>query len=156
MRKSPIRHKVRTHKHKNKTVNSYIRGKGTKVTSLANPQIKHLKMIFEPDLRWAKATAERYNGVAKIVYMSPDEYLSKTPSTSSELISAARQNENDFSESSLKYLRSKAEKGEVFETPYLDYTNMFRGWASHEGRHRAFLAKKLGMSKIPVVVIKPQ
>lgn len=42
-RKSPIKHKVRTYKKKDKIVNSYVRGQGSKsLPNLANPTIKSM------------------------------------------------------------------------------------------------------------------
>lgn len=38
-RKSPIRHMVRAHKKKSKVVHAYVRGKGQRLTHLANPTI---------------------------------------------------------------------------------------------------------------------
>lgn len=38
-RKSPIKHIVRTHKKKEKVVHAYVRGKGQRLTHLANPTI---------------------------------------------------------------------------------------------------------------------
>ena len=110
---------------------------------------KQLKFSVNEDLKyWQKRDPN-----SKIVLMTPDEYLSETPSTYDEKRSAKGQPEEYWNQGSLNYLKTKVDKGEVFETPFLDYSNKFRGWASHEGRHRAFLAKKMGVKKIPVIII---
>jgi len=46
MRKSPIKHKVRSHKKKGKVVQSYLRGSGVRRINLANPTpINHIPII---------------------------------------------------------------------------------------------------------------
>lgn len=115
----------------------------------------HMKFDVEGTLKWAKARAERYDATAEVVYMTPEQVLRKMPSKVTVSASAAWDEERHYSKSSLDYLTAKAEKGEFFEPPYLDYTDMWYGWPGHEGRHRAFLAKKFGMEEIPVIIIKP-
>jgi hypothetical protein len=46
----------------------------------------------------------------------------------------------------------KVKRGEELDPPMLDYTQMFRGFPSHEGRHTAFVAHKLGEAKMPVII----
>lgn len=47
-RKSPIRHRVRTHKRIGKTVNSFIRGSGQKTLKIANPIItKNISITYD-------------------------------------------------------------------------------------------------------------
>jgi len=92
----------------------------------------------------------------RIVYMSPHEFLSKVPSIASENIRADQQLDKWYSVSSIKYIKAQIARGEKINIPFLDYTRMFRGWALHEGRHRAFIAKRMGIKKIPVMVVNIQ
>lgn len=43
-RKTPVRHIVRTHKRQGRTINHYIRGKGSKKLKIANPVPWHKKI----------------------------------------------------------------------------------------------------------------
>lgn len=36
----------------------------------------------------------------------------------------------------------------------LDYTFMWGGFPRHEGRHRAFVSKQMGIQQIPVLVVR--
>ena len=91
---------------------------------------------------------------AKIIYMSPTEFLSKVPSTFDEEIIASQQPEKYYNKSSINFIEGEIARGDKIDIPFLDYTRMFRGYPSHEGRHRTFIAKKLGIKKIPVMVVK--
>jgi len=51
-------------------------------------------------------------------------------------------------EGSLKVLRKLLKKGEKLGMPFLDYIS-----DGQEGRNRAFLAKQMGMKKIPVTIV---
>jgi len=98
---------------------------------------------------------ERKGRVAKVTYMSPDEYLHK----SCELHrNNARKQGKDFTfdeyvngfvypQLANKYA-DKMRKGEVFPMPVIDYAS-----GDQEGRHRAVAAKKIGINKIPVMEV---
>ena len=75
---------------------------------------------------------------AKIVEMTPDEYLSQ--------ITTAPPNKK-----SIEFMKKKLAKGEQLPMPSLDFTY---SPLSQEGRNRAYLAKELGIEKIPVAVIE--
>ncbi len=90
---------------------------------------------------------------AKVVYMTPDEYLNKCQSDifktdydkSVGFIIKHRQNIID------KYAKAML-NGDKFPIPYLDYTTN-----NQEGRHRALAVKQAfgEDSVMPVIVIKP-
>jgi len=75
--------------------------------------------------------------VGEIFYMTPDEYLEKIPTAGK-------------TPSSIEYMKSKIAKGEKLPMPWLDYSGSS---LSQEGRNRAYLAKELGIDKIPVLVV---
>jgi hypothetical protein len=91
---------------------------------------------------------------AKIVEMSPVDFLSKVPSPCGEGRTAFEDlaREECWSKSSVNFIMGKVERGEELEPPMLDYTRMFRGFPSHEGRHTAYVAYKLGVERMPVIV----
>jgi len=91
---------------------------------------------------------------AKLVWMSPLEFLEKTPSPCATGHTAAADIhlKGCFSESSLGYLRERVNEGKPLDALFLDYEKKFRGWPSHEGRHRALLAHRLGEKRVPVIV----
>lgn len=72
----------------------------------------------------------------KVVMMTPDEYLSKI-------------RYDEPTPSSIEFMKKKLAKGEKLAMPSLDYTG---GTLEQEGRNRAYLAKELGIEKIPVLV----
>ena len=75
--------------------------------------------------------------VGAIFYMTPQEYLDRIP-------------HSEATPSSIEYMKSKIERGEKLPMPWLDYSG---SRLSQEGRNRAYLAKELGIEKIPVLVI---
>jgi len=75
---------------------------------------------------------------ATIVEMTPDEYLSKIP-------------QEKPSQTSMDKLRGLVKKGVKIDMPSLDYSE---GTLAQEGRNRAYLAKEMGIDKIPVAVIE--
>lgn len=77
--------------------------------------------------------------IGEVVYMAPDEYLSKIPY-------------QPRSQTSIDYMKKKIKSGEKLPMPYLDYSGP--GRVSQEGRNRSYLAKELGIEKIPVLVVK--
>lgn len=74
--------------------------------------------------------------------MSPSEFLKQAPPT------------YKYYKPSIEYFRKELGEGKEVEMPYLDYTRMFRGYPTHEGRHRAKSAEELGKKKISVWVRK--
>jgi len=105
-------------------------------------------------IKWRKPVCPR-DVECKIVEMSPLEFLSRVPSPCREGVTADKDVDlkGCFSESSVRYIMSQIERGEELDVPLLDYSRMFRGFPTHEGRHRAFVAYKMGIEKIPVLVL---
>jgi len=91
----------------------------------------------------------------RIVEMSPLQFLSKVPSPCREGKTAKEDLnlEGCWTESSIRYIEKEITENKPLEAPILDYTKPFRGFPSHEGRHRAYVAYRLGVKKIPVMVI---
>jgi hypothetical protein len=90
----------------------------------------------------------------ELVWMSPDEFLAKVPHPITTTIPALVDlREEFFSKTSLNYIRKQIMKGEKLPPLLLDYSRMWFGWPTHEGRHRAFVAKTLGIEKVPVLIV---
>lgn len=84
-----------------------------------------------------KEYMEKYKGkTGEVVYMTPDEYLSKIP-------------QSEKTQSSIDYMKKQIADGKKLPMPSLDYTGKE---LMQEGRNRAYLAKELGIEKIPVLV----
>lgn len=84
----------------------------------------------------------------KLVYMTPREYLEET-AKGFEI-----PYETNLKNIEVELAREYAEKmieGDVFPTPYIDYTTVM---FLQEGRHRAYAAMLLGKKKIPVLIIE--
>jgi hypothetical protein len=94
---------------------------------------------------------------AELVWMSPDEFLSRVPHLLTPLVSSLFDlREEFFSKTSLGYIRKALLSNAKMEPLMLDYTYMVAGWPSHEGRHRAYVAKTYGIKKVPVLVIRKE
>jgi hypothetical protein len=90
----------------------------------------------------------------ELAWMSPDEFLAKVPHPITPTIPALLDlREEFFSKTSLDYIRKQIMKGEKLPPLLLDYSRMWFGWPTHEGRHRAFVAKTLGIEKVPVLIV---
>jgi len=79
--------------------------------------------------------------IGKVIWMTPDKFLSLTPTLF---------NPNP---ASLKYLEKKIKRNIPIDSLMLWVNIDTNTVISHEGRHRAETAKKLGIKKIPVMVI---
>lgn len=75
---------------------------------------------------------------AKVVMMTPDEYLAQIPKSKP-------------TQSSIDFMKSKLAKGEKLPMPTLDYSG---GGFTQEGRNRAYLAKELGVTEMPVLKVE--
>jgi len=82
---------------------------------------------------------EKYKGkVGTIEYMTPGKYL--------DSISYQEPNEDK-----IKALKKKVKAGKKLHLPFLDYT--VGEEVDQEGRNRAYLARRMGIEKIPVLVV---
>ena len=92
----------------------------------------------------------------KVKWMKPDEILKKMPHPISlqhpRGPSAFTASEKDFCQSSLEHLEKKFSKTKTIPEGHvmLHFDNMIEGFPTHEGRHTAYVAKKLKIQKIPV------
>jgi hypothetical protein len=98
---------------------------------------------------------------ARIIYMSPDDYMKacaigrhegRGGSLADEYASLSENLVNEYAE--------KMRAGEEFPMPVLEYKiGDYKGKqyisANQEGRNRAMAAKKIGMEKIPVLISYP-
>jgi len=92
--------------------------------------------------------------IAELEWMSPNEFLSKVPHPATTLIPASLAEEKYFDKGSIKYITESILSGKKLDPLILDYSDMYHGYPTHEGRHRAYVAKKLGIKKLPVLVIR--
>ena len=110
---------------------------------------------------------EEYNSVREksIVRMSPDEFLKLTKKTSENTASresrdrllnmSQEEYEKSISEEhKLKRIREGLKEGKDIPIGYIEYAPEGNKPVEHEGRHRALVAKELGMNEIPVVLIR--
>lgn len=117
---------------------------------------KQPKIIWniEGSRKMLRALPESEKGRAVIKFISPFTFLNNTPHKRTRLLPASMMKEEDFNQSSLKYLREQVAQGKPLNIPYLGFKNMDGAFPSHEGRHRSFLAQELGIDKIPVMIEK--
>jgi len=126
------------------------------------PEMEMQKVNLSNSINWDLEATERMIANqrsdliarASIVWMSPDEFLSNCPAVGTTSRSAKDMLEWDYDSGSLNALRKRIENGQKMEILFLDYSRMWHGFPSHEGRHRAFIAKQMGIEKIPVTVVK--
>jgi len=87
--------------------------------------------------------------------MSPEEFLSKVPHPAMALIPALLDLQaRYFSKTSLGYIRKAIMANRKLPPLMLDYTRMWGGFPRHEGRHRAFVSRQMGIQQIPVLVVR--
>lgn len=103
------------------------------------------EMMTEMEYPMAKGEEQQsYGGMAgwkgKIVWMSPDKFLS--------LVHPLM----DIDKHSSKNLEDRMKKGQPIDFLVLVVDADENKVTGHEGRHRATIAKKLGIEKVPVLV----
>jgi GNAT superfamily N-acetyltransferase len=112
----------------------------------ANIMVRNPKSLSEIEYPMAGEKDQKaYAGYAgykgKIVWMSPDKFLHLAPPL------------HDPNLNKLKYVEDRIKKGQPIDFLVL-WVDVDRNRViSHEGRHRATVAKKLGVEKIPVLII---
>lgn len=109
--------------------------------------------VSKESIRWAEQRAKSRGTNGRLVMMSPDEFLRRSPSMVTAAAPASLQRKEHYSKSSLDYIRNVIRQGKPVEVPFLDYTDMRAGWPTHDGRHRAFIAKEMHIPRVPVYVI---
>jgi hypothetical protein len=90
------------------------------------------------DLLAGKPSGADVGKSAKVVTMTPDEYLAQIP-------------QSKPSQSSIDFMKAKLAKGEKLPMPTLDSSG---GGFTQEGRNRAYLAKELGITEMPVLKVE--
>ena len=81
----------------------------------------------------------------KKVYMAPDKFLSLTIHVEDDF-------EHDYSQERIQKLKDKMTSGKGID-PMLMYVDYDTGKVlQHEGRHRSFASKELGITKVPVIL----
>jgi hypothetical protein len=112
---------------------------------------------------------EEFNSIREksIVKMSPDEFLRLTKKTGEyaershskkgKHIVEMSQEEYEKSiaeEHKLQRIREGLKKGDEIPIGYIEYDPESNQPTDHEGRHRALVARELGMKEIPVVLVR--
>jgi len=91
----------------------------------------------------------------ELVWMTPQEFLSKVPHPATPLVSALFDLRRKwFDKTSLGYIRKAVLSESKLPPLILDYTHMVGRWPSHEGRHRTYIALTHGIERVPVLVVK--
>ena len=119
--------------------------------------IEREKVNYPLNTKEAELIIKRYESrgkKAKLEWMSPTRFLASVPHPLTTELSAYWSSEKDYDRSSLKRVALAYLKGKEMEPLLLDYADIWHGYPTHEGRHRAFVAKELGVEEIPVVVVE--
>jgi len=104
----------------------------------ASPNVKRRKNKMAKKIIWRSESYKTW--ARRLVHMSPTKFLSlctKPP---------------QWSQSSIKGIQNRIKQGKAVETPYLDVNIKTGEVTGHEGRHRAIVARRMGIKKIPVHV----
>lgn len=113
---------------------------------------------FYPEREIAREYQQKHKGrEAHIEYMSPDDYFKKIDQD----INKFKANEGlyaidggppyEATHEQVKKYKAAAMRGDKFAMPWIDYKK--GEWTGQEGRHRALMAKELGVEKMPVVIV---
>ena len=104
---------------------------------------------------------EEYNSFREksVVKMSPDEFLRlsrKTNSGKDEYgdISQEEYEKKITEENKLKHIREGLKEGKDIPIGYLEFAPKGNDPVEHEGRHRAMVAREMGLKEIPVVLLR--
>jgi len=115
-------------------------------------------MEYPLDLEETERIKKHFTGLGKkveLVWMSPDEFLSKVPHPMTTMVPAIFDlREKFFSATSLGSIRKAILSRTKMEPLWLDYSRVYYGYPAHEGRHRAYVSKIYGIEKVPVLVIR--
>jgi len=91
----------------------------------------------------------------------PEDFLNALPAPSGDPAVSAP--EEHFSRASIEELRPKLAGGEDIDPLYLDIRSCdidpkgeTTHCMSHEGRHRAYVSRELGIEWVPVMVVRPK
>ena len=85
----------------------------------------------------------------KLVWMRPDEFLELVPP---QVPGFSRYDERVYDKGSLESIERGFREGSEFDPLFLDVDIDTCRIINHEGRHRAFVAYKLGIEKVPVII----
>ena len=94
---------------------------------------------------------EKKNQTGEVVYMSPDEYIKRSIAGFNSIGEPGENTEKTRSPDLIDKYAQMMKDGTKFDMPILDYRD---NYFSQEGLHRAMAARKLGVSKIPVAILK--
>lgn len=121
-------------------------GKGKFPFSLKASDIKGWTEVFK-----RPAAAKKRGASARIEFMSPREYFEKIQKGEGKRWPVEDYIDDTESFRILQYARDM-EKGAKFPLPGMEFQGKI--YAGQEGRHRVLAARKLGIDRIPVLVVK--
>lgn len=115
-------------------------------------QIAKIREKNPPELNWdytdVPVVQMAVNGEGgNIVWMSPDDFM---------YLAQPQTNENEYEYlhlSSVKWLVNHVDKENEMPVGFLEYDGDKDKIYGHEGRHRAFVCKMLGVKKMPVAIV---
>jgi len=113
-------------------------------------------MKYRVDDKRVKEMCEKYSRIGKVeyVWMSPLRFLDKVPHPATTLASARFYlGPEYFDKGSVADITARIKAGKPLDPLLLDYTDIYHGWPTHEGRHRAYVAYKLGIDRVPVIIV---
>lgn len=138
-RKSPIRHRVKSHNREGKSVRSFERGKGVQPVKLKIRKKVLGKPIFI--MEDAPHLTKYHPEAQKLVWMEPERFSKLVP----PLIFVDK--------GSLSRIKGKIQKGEPQEPLWMEVNPISdRVTHTHEGRHRALASAQIGVKKVPVII----
>lgn len=76
--------------------------------------------------------ANRRGVPGKVVFLSPEEFMRRSPSMLSARIPASLQKKKHFDEESLLFVKKQLQGGYPINIPLLDYSKMKANWPTHE------------------------
>jgi hypothetical protein len=108
---------------------------------------------FYPEPEIGRDYQQKYKGrEAHIEYMSPDEYMNKIGDIDvKSYLEYDSRRPIPISREKINLYKQDALRGDKFAMPWIEYKE--GQYDGQEGRHRAIMAKELGVEKMPVVII---
>jgi len=101
-------------------------------------------------MKFIRATdSSKYKKSRRLTYMKPSEFLDLSlPQKPTK----SKYDSQYYEKESLDNLEKRMKRGLEIDAPSFDVDIKHKAIVGHAGRHRAFTAHKLGISKIPVYV----
>jgi len=141
---SPPEHKEGTIRHTKEEAEKMKEEFDGQLTEMTKAGLKYPLDMEDPQ---TSKLLDKHTGAQKMIAITPEEFLSKAP------LGYQLPDSEYFSSRSLHRLIDRMKSGKPIDPLWIKFDVDTGKMVAHEGRHRAIAAKKLGISKLPMIVV---